>query len=180
MSLARTLANAVGFQAVWFASVAGAGHGLGWAGPAAALAFAIPVLAWGGQRRADLRLLAWALPLGFAVDSVFAATGLLAYDVPWPSAQAAPAWIVAMWAGFALTLNHSMAWMRDRPWLAAGFGLVGGPLAYIGAARLFDAVVIAGTPALVGLAVAWALVMPLLYAIARRAGAGAGAAPEAA
>ena len=47
-----TLGNVVGFQAVWLASVAGAGAGLAWAGPLAALVFAAAMLAWGGSAQA--------------------------------------------------------------------------------------------------------------------------------
>ena len=66
--------NVVGFQAVWLASVAGAGAGLAWAGPVAALAFAAATLAWGGRARDDLRRLALARPLGLLLDSAVPVT----------------------------------------------------------------------------------------------------------
>lgn len=158
------LANAAGFQMVWLCCVGGAGAGQAWLGPVAALLFAMAVLALGGKARADLRALAVALPLGFAFDSAFAASGWLQYAQPWPWASAAPVWIWALWAGFALTLNHSMAWFRQHPWLAALFGFVGGPLAYATAARGFRAIEFdaADGVVLVALALAWALVLPLL------------------
>ena len=112
-----TLGNVVGFQAVWLASVAGAGAGLPWAGPLAAAVFAAAMLAWGGRARDDLRLLAVALPLGIALDSAFAASGWLVYAEAWPWSGVAPAWIASLWVGFALTLNHSMA--RLRQWTQA-------------------------------------------------------------
>ena len=62
--LALTAGNVVGFQLVWLASVGGAGAGMAWAGPVAALVFAAATLAFGGRRRDDLRLLLVALPLG--------------------------------------------------------------------------------------------------------------------
>jgi hypothetical protein len=177
----KTLAmagNVVGFQLVWLASVAGAGMGLAWPGPVAAVVFVALTLCYGGMARDDRRLLAIALLLGLLVDSAFAASGWLRYAEPWPWAWAAPVWIMSLWAGFALTLNHSMRFLRDRPVFAALFGLVGGPLAYWTAARAFDAVSF-GAPMLwvmLALAVAWALVLPLLYALDRRiAGISAGA-----
>lgn len=162
-----TLGNVVGFQAVWLASVAGAGAGLAWAGPLAALVFAAAMLAWGGRAREDLRLLAVALPLGIALDSSFAASGWLVYAEAWPWTGVAPAWIASLWVGFALTLNHSMARLRRWPLAAAALGLVGGPLAYWTAAGAFDAVSF-GAPVgsvLVALALGWAAVLPLLFAI---------------
>lgn len=171
--LAFRLFNVVGFQAVWLASIAGAGAGLAWAGPAAALAFAVLVLRHGGKRREDLRLLAIALPLGIAFDTAFAASGWLVYAQPWPWVSVAPVWIWSLWLGFALTLNHSMAFLRERPVAAALFGLVGGPLAYWTAAGAFDAVTFGAPVAwtLGALAVGWGLVLPLLFAAdARLAG----------
>lgn len=158
------LANAAGFQLVWLCCVGGAGSGHGWLGPIAAILFALAVLALGGKARSDLRMLAVVLPLGFVFDSAFAAAGWLQYAQPWPWVSVAPAWILALWAGFALTLNHSMAWLRRRPWLAASFGFVGGPLAYASAARVFEAIEFAAAAGLVlaALALGWALLLPLL------------------
>jgi len=162
--------NIVGFQLVWLACVAGAGNGLIWTGPTAAAIFAVTVLLCGGKAAADLRLLAIALPLGFALDSAFAASGWLRYALAWPSPTASPVWIWAMWTGFAMTLNHSLAFLRERPWSAAGFGFLGGPLAYWTAAGAFDAVSF-GAPVLwvlIALAFSWALALPLLFALDRR------------
>jgi hypothetical protein len=171
MSRGFAIANLIAFQGVWFAAVIGAANGMPWAGPVAALAFAALHFAWTPDRAGDLRLLLLSLPLGLAADSLLAATGLLRFDSPWPSEKLAPAWILAMWAGFALTLNHSMAFLRGRPWLAALFGLVGGPLAYWGAAKGFGAVAFGGPPALAlaVLAVVWAIALPLMYALQRPA-----------
>ena len=148
----------------------GAGSGLIWVGPVSAAIFALTMLRYGGKAAADLRLLAIALPLGFALDSAFAASGWLQYAQAWPSPHASPVWIWAMWTGFAMTLNHSLAFLRERPWLAAGFGLFGGPMAYWTAAGAFDAVSF-GAPVLwvlIALAVSWALALPLLFALDRR------------
>ena len=178
MSKAFLIANVLGFQAVWFASVIGAANGLPWAGPLAAILYAAVHFRLTPDRRGDLRMLAIAVAMGIIADSLLAATGVLQFASPWPWTFAAPVWILAMWAGFALTLNHSMAFLRGR-WLAAfGFGAVGGPLAYWGAARGFDAVEFGlGLPAaLAALAIVWGLAMPALYALHGRDGAaGAGA-----
>jgi len=162
--------NVVGFQCVWLASIAGAGKGLAWAGPVAAVLFVAAMLALGGKARQDLRMLAIALPVGFLLDGAFAASGWLLYAQPVPWVSAAPVWIWSLWAGFALTLNHSMDFLRARPWASAVFGLVGGPLAYWTAASAFDAVSF-GVPvawAMAALAVGWAVVLPLLYGLDRR------------
>lgn len=167
---ALLIGNVVGFQAVWMASIAGAGQGYAWTGPLAALVFVAAMLAFGGKTRQDLRMLALALPIGFLLDTAFAASGWLRYAEPTPWVFAAPVWIWSLWAGFALTLNHSMAFLRGRPWACALFGLVGGPLAYWTAAGAFDAVSF-GVPvawALAALAIGWAAVLPLLFGLDQR------------
>ncbi|MDY0022353.1 DUF2878 domain-containing protein [Arenimonas caeni] len=166
--------NVLGFQAVWLASVAGAGAGLPWAGPLAATLFAALTLRFGGKARADLRLLALALPLGLALDSAFAASGWLVYAEAWPWASLAPVWIWSLWVGFALTLNHSMAFLRQRPVAAVLLGAVGGPLAYWTAAGAFEAVSFGAPVAWVigALAVGWAAVLPLLFHLDQRLAAG--------
>ncbi len=162
--------NAVLFQCVWFATVAGAGYGLWWTGLPVLLVFALWQLRTSRWPRADLQLVLCAVVLGFIVDSVLAAGGWLRYATPWPSQLFAPVWIVVLWAGFALTVNHSMAFLKGRVWLAVLFGAIGGPLAYFGAARLFDAVQFDASSQMptVLLAVGWALATPLLMALATR------------
>lgn len=162
--------NVIGFQTVWLACVAGAGHGDLWLGPVLALAFVAATLRFGDRARADLRMLMISLPLGFALDSALSWSGWLIYRQPWPWQFAAPVWIWGLWLGFAMTLNHSLAFLRDRPLLATLLGLFGGPMAYWSAAGAFDAIEFGAPVAWVMIAIAltWALVLPALFAIDRR------------
>ena len=77
-----------------------------------------------------------------------------------------PPWMIALWANFATTLNLSLAGLQNRPGLAALLGLVGGPLAYWGGAGLGAMTFIAPLPALITLALGWALLTPLLLTLA--------------
>lgn len=165
--------NVLGFQAVWWACVLGAGAGSGWAGPLAVAAFAAVHLRFTPTPARDLRLLAAAVLLGVVVDGLLGASGLLVYAAAGAAPALAPAWILALWCGFALTLTHSMAYFARRPLAAAVFGLVGGPLAYAGAATVAGAVAfpLGSAPALLAVAAGWALALPLLYAVDRRFGA---------
>ena len=163
--------NLFGYQLVWFACVSGAGSGRGWLGPLVAGLFVAVTLQFGGTARADIRALAIAVPIGFVMDSAFSATGWMHYRENWPSAWLAPAWIWALWAAFALTLNHSLAFLERRLAVAAVLGLIGGPLAYAAAARGFGAVTF-GVPqpwVMVALALAWALALPVLVGMNRQA-----------
>ena len=118
----------------------------------------------------DLTLIAAALVCGFVLDGALVRTGLASYAAMWPSVAIAPAWILALWATFALTFTQSLRYLQTRLWLAALLGLIGGPLAYLGAARGWQVVSFA-TPAwhgLVVLAAGWALATPALAWLARR------------
>lgn len=164
--------NAIGYQVVWFCAVAGAGRGLAWAGPVAAAIFIPWQYAVSDRRAADLRLAALALACGCIVDGVAAATGWARYAAPWPTSAFAPAWILAVWASFAMTLTQSLRFLHGRRALATLLGAVGGPLAYLGAARGWGAISFAAPRwhAIAWLALAWALAMPLLATAAAHSG----------
>ena len=161
--------NAILYQLTWLAAVGGAGHGWWWAGPAAALVFAAWQLATSSVRRADFILILLAAALGLAVDSLFAQSGLLRYSAAVPWNTLAPAWILSLWVGFALTLNHSLAYLKTHPLAAAVLGGVGGPLAYRAAASGFGALAFPADPttSLLTLTAVWALLVPALSLTAR-------------
>ena len=159
--------NLIGFQLVWFGAVGGAAAGWWWAGPLVLVAFAAVQLGTGPRAASDLRLMLACALVGTAVDSAWVQLGWMhfASPVPWPGL--APVWIVAMWMGFALTLDHSLAPLQRRPWLGAVLGGVGGPLAYWGAERAWGAVTIDdAVAAYLGLAVTWAVLTPALLQLA--------------
>ena len=160
-------ANLFGYQATWFAVAWSAGHGRAWIGMLACLVFIGAQWRCSHARRADARVLLAALACGVLVEGIAARAGLLAYASAFPAVPA-PAWIVLLWGAFAMTMNHSMAWFAPRPWRAAVFAGVGGPLAYLGAARGFAALAFPDPawPALLYLGVAWAIALPLLLRVA--------------
>lgn len=159
--------NLLGYQATWFAVAWSAGRGQAWIGILACACFVAWQLAASSRRGADIRVLFAALACGALVDGAIASLGLLTYASPAPGLPA-PAWIVALWGAFALTLNHSMAWFAHRPSTTALFAAIGGPMAYLGAARGFGALVFPDPawPALIALSVAWAIALPMLLRIA--------------
>ncbi len=163
------LPNALGFQLVWCAAVGGAANGWWWAGPLALAVFATVQLAVSRWRSADLRLMLFAAPLGVAVDTLWIQLGWMVFDSPVPIAAIAPLWIVAMWMGFALTLNHSLSALQSHTGIAIAFGVLGGPLAYWIAGNVWGAVeIVPSWLPYAGLAVAWGVITPLLLQLAQR------------
>ena len=161
--------NLVGYQSVWFLLVRGA----------ARAHLALPLLAGtvfvSGQvltarhPSRDVRLLVAALLMGLVVDGVAASSGWLGYASPtpaWPP-QGAPIWILMLWACFATTVTRSLSVLRGRPWLAALAGGFGAPLAYLAAARGWNAVQVSSWYGLSWIAACWALALPLLGALSQ-------------
>lgn len=152
--------NLVGYQLVWLAAVIGAARAQPMLGVATAAIFVVAQLLVSRSRKADAMAMLLALVLGMAIDGGLQASGLLRYASPQPGLFA-PVWILAIWAAFALTLNHSLAFLHGRAGLATLLGAIGAPLAYVGAAR-GSGVVAFTQPAWLGLlavALGWALAM---------------------
>jgi hypothetical protein len=154
--------NFVAYQVVWFACVLGAAHGHAWIGPASTLVFLIAHLASIDQIRSEIRLICLSILIGFVVDSVLVRTGQVAFgDDAWPPGWQ-PYWMLALWAAFAATLNHSMRWAASRPIVAAGLGAIGGPLAYLAGAGLGALTLSAAHVALPAIGLAWSISLYIL------------------
>lgn len=128
----RDLLYAIAWQGAWFASVGGAGAGLLWLGPVAAL----PVLvlgAWGRWCPAR-RLGLAALACGLVVDSGLAMSGLVEFRGGFVFIP--PPWMLVLWPLFALALLGPLGWIRARVWLPALLGALAAPGAYLGGAAL--------------------------------------------
>jgi len=164
------VANAVGYQAVWFATLISASKGNMWLGFASSLIFASLMIRFGGKAKQDRRILMIGLILGVSIDTMFAANGWIHYALPWPVIGFAPLWIIALWVSFTATLNHSMAFLRGNYAIAALFGFIGGPLAYFFADRAFNVIEYGSNFiwVMVGLGICWGIVIPGIFYIDTR------------
>ena len=162
------IANFVVFQAAWFAAVLGAAHRIPLWGTACVIAAILWHLGVSARPAKEAKLIALACALGLVVETIVAMQGHVAYPSGQPVAWLAPYWMVALWGEFAIALNVTMRWMKRRLWLAAVLGAVAGPMAFASGVRLGGAQFIDTTPALVTLACAWALAMPLLMWLSNR------------
>lgn len=180
------VANVVVTQAGWFAAVLGAAHGLphwGLAAVAAGIAWHLSIAPRPGREAALVALVAL---IGALAETLVLALGFVRY----PSAGGPvalgpltlpPPWLLALWALFATSLNLTLRALHRRRWLAALLGAVAGPLAFAGGVKLGAAEFVDARAALAVLAVEWALLLPLVAALAARldgiAGGAAAAAP---
>ena len=154
--------NFAAFQIGWFSSVYGGAQQMPWLGPIA-VAIAL-LLHFRAAKRplTELGLILSCAVIGAGFDSALVAFGWVEYSAGMFSEAAAPYWIIAMWMLFATTLNVSMRWLRNRVWLAAFFGLLGGPLTYLAGEKLGGIILVDQFAALAALGIGWALMMPLL------------------
>ncbi len=160
--------NAIGFQAAWWACVAGVAHG-----------FEIPALMFGAclagahlvyteHKRQDMRLAAWALGVGIATDSLLQYFSVMQFHglSIW---GLSPLWLWMLWVLFALTLNTSLAFLKTKPLaLSALAGFVFGPLTYYAGAEFGAASWEGPTFPWLPLAGVWMLALPSLVFLSKR------------
>lgn len=149
-------------QLLWPAAVLGALQG--WHRSSVLVVAAMPV--WTAVRRLpvgrDLRMLFSGLVIGAVFEVMLLGLGLIEYRLM-PAPGWVPLWILMLWAGFALNLNHCLVWLQGRWWLAAGLGAFGGPASVLVGASLGAATLPAGVlPLVVVYGSCWALLVPLL------------------
>jgi hypothetical protein len=164
----RKLLNFAAFQLAWFACVLAAAEGRPLLATLA-VAVAVGVHLWLAPRRAPEAMLVLVVAsIGLFWDSLVVSLGLVRYTSGNFADGVAPVWIIAMWALFATSLNLSMGWLKGRAWLAALFGAVGGPLAYLAGERLGGVQMPDPVLALGAQAIGWAAILPLLTLLATR------------
>ncbi|HET9205432.1 MAG TPA: DUF2878 family protein, partial [Burkholderiaceae bacterium] len=111
-----------------------------------------------------------AMAIGLVWDSALLQLGWIVYAAPGPLPALAPAWILALWALFAIALREPLRWLHRRLPLAALLGALGGPLSYAGAQRLGACTLTQPVVSEIALALGWAAMVPLLLVLARRWG----------
>lgn len=160
--------NAVLFQALWFACVLGSAQRMIWPSIIAGIVMMVWQLHPLRRHGNDLLVLIAAILLGLIIDTCWTIFGLMQFTDPRPLHPIAPIWILIMWVGFALTINHSMAWMKEHRLLPALMGFIGGPMAYYAGLKL-GAVEYLVNPwqMSVILGVVWAIALTILVKISQ-------------
>jgi len=162
MTFQEKLLNFLLFQSGWWACILSVKYDL----ELAALLFTgiltLLQLRWGSHARANLRIIAWVLPLGIALDSLLQIfMGWTFYG--WSIAYLSPFWLWMIWVLFAITLKSSMAFLNHlHPLLQACIGLVMGPISYIAGAELGAASMPSNPSGVYVLALAWAVITPIV------------------
>lgn len=165
----NNLINMALMQILWFITVFAAAADRLWLGLPVLLLFLVWQMRSAIRISGDFRLIPAALLLGLILDGAWIRLGWLEYASPWPVAKHAPLWILSLWVGLALTLNHSLAWLQSKLWLAGVLGGVAAPFSYAAAERIGALRFTIGAEVwIIGLGLSWAMAIPLLLWLARK------------
>ena len=129
------IVNFLALQVNWFVAIYGASKGVIWPCILITAGFVFWQLNKQRRHQNDIRLILVAIPIGLILDSFWQYLGLIEF-VNSPLAPLTPIWLMMLWISFALTINHSMSWLKPKPALAALFGLIFSPMSYWGGSRL--------------------------------------------
>ncbi len=160
--------NMLWMQILWFSAVLGAVGGQLWLASMLLIGFVFWEFRPARRVYGDFQLILVAVLFGLILDTTWVRLGWLEYAGASALSELAPLWILFLWAGLALTINHSLVWLQSRLILAALLGAVFSPLSYLAAAR-FGAVTIVSEPEglFIALSLSWAIALPLLLWLAK-------------
>jgi len=158
--------NFILFQIGWFILILGAAWDKTFISVLLGLGIIAIHLLMIDQKLSELKLLFIAGLIGFLFDGFIQYYQFIIYNSPGWSFPLTPIWIIILWMIFAITLNHSLVWLKKRIILSSIFGAIGGPLAYLAGEKL-GAIMITQQLSLVLLSIGWALITPLLMSIGK-------------
>jgi hypothetical protein len=168
VKLLPLIVNVVVYQCVWFACVLSAAALQPLIGIAVAIAAVLLHLYLAPAPRRELPLILLALLAGTVFESALIASGWVRAEPALLVGSVLPLWMAVLWAAFATTLNVSLRALRHRYALSALIAAVGAPLAYVAGAAMGAMQWVNTVPALVLVAVGWAVLLPLLMRTAQR------------
>ena len=157
----RYILNALCYQAIWLSAVL-----WGNVGAAAGCVIILFLFTISERRRDDFRMVWSLILLGLLVDGSLHQLDFFTFTTTgWPI----PFWLLVIWAGLAMTIHHSLAWLKERLFLAAIFGGIGGPAAYWAGTRLGAAAFNWSlSTSLLLMAVIWSLILPVIMLVSRK------------
>ena len=159
--------NFVLFQAAWFVCVLGAAYDRTYFALLIATIILLIHFAMIKKRLLELKLILIAGIIGLFFYGALLNFDLIIYNDPGLPYPLTPIWIVMLWMIFAMTLNHSLAWLSQKIYISIFFGAIGGPLAYVAGEKL-GSITLLSNNSIITLSIGWALITPILIIIANK------------
>ena len=125
------VANAVGFQAFWFACILGQSQWL-----ALPLALLLIHLTLVSSKRRELLIVGICIGVGLLSDSILTLVGLFIFQPEQMQLGLIPVWLVLLWAGLGATFLHSFSALFNRPGLMIMVFTLLAPVSYFAGERL--------------------------------------------
>lgn len=148
----------------WGICLQQASNGNGWLGPLVILGMFLFHLFTVPNKLFEVVYVATAAFIGSVTDTLYLWSGLISYEaMPVWLSWWAPPWIFSIWVLFAMCVNHSLVWMQDRWWLAAGLGASGACLTYSAGQVVGACIFNYSFPVVMTvIGIVWAFFMPLI------------------
>ena len=160
----KNILNIIGFQIGWWVCALGAQNSLDYLGPLYMATFIIIHMRFISKKYSEFILILFGIFLGLLVDSSFKYFNIINYSSINFNSYYAPSWIIAMWAGFCATLNHSLSWLKTRILASFFLGAIFGPLSYVAGLNMNIIFFISSkSKAIFILAIVWGISIPGLF-----------------
>jgi hypothetical protein len=161
--------HVIAYYSVWFICIVTAAHGSNWSGFVISSFIIGMQLIWQFLWRRETKNLVFLLVLmlvfGGLIDSIFMWFKLIDFKANPFAPYFAPAWMLALWAEFALVFYSLLQILWTRYWLLSLLSLIGFPAAYFAGVKLGAATLSHTWLFYLLLGLVWALVFPIIIAI---------------
>lgn len=124
----KLIINATAFNLCWFGLVLAGNAAVPWALAWVALHIMLQPDSW-----QEMRFVLTVSVIGIITDATLTGLGVLIFS---EQSMLLPLWMVALWLGFATTVNHSLAVLRRSRVLRVLVAIAGAPSSYLLGSRL--------------------------------------------
>jgi hypothetical protein len=156
----RNILNFIMFELGWLACVL---LSQAWALVIVAIFLALHFALVSQYKMDELKFIVIGTLAGSLLDGLWLRTGILADTSG--AAVITPPWLIALWAIFMTSLNHSLKWLGHNRLLMFLIVPVAGPFAYWSASALGAVTLPNFLPSLLALAVGWLVLFPALLSL---------------
>ncbi len=156
------ITNFILFQTAWFVTIFSAAYGKPYIGVLFTMLWMPFHLSLVANRKTELMLIGSAVLIAAIFELILFMNGFVSYPEHVALFSLVPLWMITLWVNLALTINHSMSWLKERYVLSASLAAIAGPLTYAAGER-FGAIILHGMPSLIAISIMWLFAMPLLF-----------------
>lgn len=161
------LINALGFQACWWICVTSVAYHFELQAVFFCLFCSLIHFYFSSTPCSDFKVAMFVWVTGLFVDSCLQHFSVISF-YGWALGSLSPFWLWALWFTFALTLNSSLAFLKELSTLLVSLlGFVAGPFTYYAGAQIGAAQMDESSTQVIAIAIVWMIVLPLFVYVAK-------------